>query len=116
MKLTEQNWKPYFGNNNVSIQKPDVFAFGSVSFAKHIGRELSQELWEDLIHRMCIKGLCIYKPNDTRWCIGWGGGHCIICLDNEDKVKDVEYQPKFHSCKKECKHKEDTGNLTDIVF
>jgi hypothetical protein len=91
--LSKANWGPYFGNNHERIERPDVTAFGHVSFASHFGKPLSQGLWEDLIHRMTISGLCIYRPGDMQWAIGWGSGHCCVYLDSQEQVKDIHYCP-----------------------
>jgi hypothetical protein len=82
-----------FGNNSKAIELPTTLAGGSVSFKRHLGKPLSQELWEDLIHRFCINGLCIYRPNNLQWTIGWQDGHCIIELDEKDNVDDISISP-----------------------
>ncbi len=111
--LTKANWDNYFGNNNNKITKPDIFAFGSVHFGKHLGKPLTQELcvllsegngtpvrmpealrtWEDIIHRLCATGICIYRYDSARWCCGRSEGHVIISLDENDDVKDIEFTP-----------------------
>jgi hypothetical protein len=93
-ELPKADWTPYFGNNHNKLPCPDVWAGGGVRLSRHIGRPLSQQLWEDLVHRMMISGLCIYRPDDGRWTLGWGGGHMIIDLDDEDNVADFYYFPR----------------------
>ncbi len=93
--LSEANWKPYFGNNNLVIELPDWRGGGSVRFSEHLGKPLTQGLWEDLIHRICINGMCIYKYDDFQWTVGWGPGHVNINLDEKDNVKEISYTPHF---------------------
>lgn len=92
-ELTLADWDTYRGNNHEWIEKPLIKMGGSVSFKIHLGQPLSQELWEDLIHRFQIRGLCIYKHNESQWTLGWGSGHCIINLDEENNVSDIHYNP-----------------------
>jgi hypothetical protein len=93
-ELTKANWTPFFGNNHEKLPWPDVYAGGSVRFHRHVGRPLSQELWEDLVHRLLVTGMCIYRPNDGMWTVGWGSGHIIIHLDDKDNVKSFDYFPR----------------------
>lgn len=91
--ITRPNWEPYRGNNFVEIPRPSTMAMGSVSFSFHLGKPLSQRLWTDLMHRMCVTGLCIYGPNDGQWTIGWGPGHCTIDVTDMGIVEDISYCP-----------------------
>lgn len=54
---------------------------------------MSDTLWEDLIYRLSIGGLRIYKYGQAQWCDGFGGG-CIIHLDKDENVKDIEVDPR----------------------
>lgn len=92
-KLSTADWTPFFGNNSVKIQRPDIFAGGAVSFDRHIGKPLSQGLWEDLIHRLIISGLGIYRYNDSQCCIGWSEGKCIINLDEKENIEHMYFWP-----------------------
>ena len=60
--LSKADWGPYFGNNDNKREVPNIIAGGPVCFKRHFGKPLSQALWEDLMHRFCIRGLCIYRP------------------------------------------------------
>jgi hypothetical protein len=91
--ITKASWKEYYGNNHKKIPRPDVIAGGDVHFKKHLGLPLSQSLWEDLIHRLMVSGLCVYRYHDPQWTIGWTEGHCCIQLDEEDKVSDISFSP-----------------------
>ena len=92
-ELTKANWMSYYGNNCIQIEKPKVWAGGGVSFTEHIGKPLSQRLWEDLMHRLLITGLCIYKPDSVIWTTDWMGGHCCLFLDANENVKHIYYIP-----------------------
>lgn len=94
-EISKADWQPYFGNGARQMPRPDVKRYGMVSFAQHLGKPLSQSLWEDLIHRFCISGLCIFRPGDMQQTIGHGPGHCDIWLDEKDCVKDVLVSPHF---------------------
>ena len=94
--LTKENWDEYRGNNYKKIPPPDVIAGGGIRFKAHIGKPLSQRLWEDLIHRLRISGLCVYHHNDMQWTVGWPPGHCCIYLDEYEKVDDIYYSPCHH--------------------
>jgi hypothetical protein len=96
-KIPEANWQPFFGNNHEKISTPNILCGGSVSFWRHIGKPLSQEVWKDLVHRLCINGLCIYRPNDMQWTIGWHQGHCIIDLDENDNIGDIHFSPYWQT-------------------
>lgn len=97
MDLTNAKWEEYYGNNHKKIDYPNIVAGGSVSFKRHLGLPMSQQLWEDLVHRLIITGLCIYRPHDTQWAIGWMEGHCCLHLDENDKVLDINFSPyKYH--------------------
>ena len=89
-KLEEANWEPYFGNNHKYMDQVKITCGGHVSFKRHLKKPLSQELWEDLRHRLGIFRMRIYKPNDGQWCDGFYGHSCIIQLDDEDSVQDIE--------------------------
>src|SRR4051812_27551195 len=92
-ELTKADWTPYFGNNRNPMVISPITRGGSVSFRKHIGKPLSQELWEDLVHRLHACGLCIYKEGSSEWLLGWGRGHCLIHLDGAGSVFDISWNP-----------------------
>ena len=92
-KLSTANWTPFFGNNHVKIQRPDVTAGGCVTLNNHLGKPLSQYLWEDLIHRLIISGLCVYRYHDAQWCVGWGEGKCIVNLDEKENISSISFWP-----------------------
>jgi len=93
LKITKQNWEPYYGNNHLRIERVEVTCGGDISFSKHLKLPLSQRLWEDLIHRLKITGLCIYRCNTSQWTISWFSGHCCIQLDENEQVEDITYVP-----------------------
>jgi hypothetical protein len=92
-ELSTPDWEKYFGNNHHRLPRVDVTCGGGVYFKNHLGKPLSHQLWQDLIHRFTITGLCIYKPNDLQWTLDWGDGHCLIYLDDKDNVRDIYIVP-----------------------
>ena len=88
-----EGWDRFRGNNHESIECPKLTFGGSVSFARHLGKPLSLELWVDLIHRLQASGLCVYAHNQSQWTIGWGPGHCCVQLDEKWNVWDVDFVP-----------------------
>ncbi len=89
----DPKWHPYWDNNHVRIAMPQHGCGGHVSFKDHLGKPLSNHLWEDLMHRLQIRGLCIYTENMAQWCLGWGEGHAIIHLDMTGNVTDINFSP-----------------------
>jgi hypothetical protein len=87
------DWDKYMGNNHEKIPRSHCFKFGGVSFKEHLGKPLSEKLWEDLTGRLQINSLCIYKPGDGVWYIDWGSGHASIDIDENGLVKDIDYSP-----------------------
>ena len=92
-EFTKPDWDYYRGNNHHVIPPPRAMRMGSVSFARHLGKPLSDALWEDLMHRLGISKLRIYGPNCGRWLDGGGSGCCWITLDEHDNVADIEFNP-----------------------
>ncbi len=72
-----------------------VYRGGAVCFGAHIGRPLTDQLWEDLNDRLCVTNLRIYFPEEDMWmdCVGPGG--CTILLTADGIVKDIMYNPRF---------------------
>lgn len=92
---TTPDWEKYRGNNHHRFPTPDVICGGAVSFAAHIGKPLSARLWEDLVHRLQVTGMCVYRSNDEAWTVGWGPGHVCIYLDGDENVADIHFSPFF---------------------
>lgn len=86
-------WDKYRDNNHHHIAPPKVIRAGAVGLPRHMGKPLNDRLWMDLIHRMCISGLCVYRYNEAEWTLGWGEGHCNIYLDENDLVSDIRFNP-----------------------
>lgn len=84
------DWCLYYGNNQNEFPKK-YKKTGSIKFGYHLNKKLSPELWDDLVYRLCIKHLCIYRPDEARWALEIGPGHCVIELDENDQVKEVKY-------------------------
>lgn len=85
------SWEEYYGSNHNRISST-LRCGGMVSMARHIGRPLSPELWEDLVHRMGISGLWILRHGESQWCITCP---CIIQLDENNLVKDIQFGARF---------------------
>lgn len=92
-ELSKANWDEYRGNNHKKIPHPNVYAGGGVDLGSHLGKPLSQRLWEDLVHRMVISGLGVYGYNDMQWCVGRPEGYCIINLDENNNVWKIYVVP-----------------------
>lgn len=92
-EIPELDWERFMGNNREPFPQVEWHNCGSISFKAHLGKELSQELWNDLIVRLHIKGLCVYKYGQLMWSMGWGYGHCIIHLDENHCVYDIQINP-----------------------
>lgn len=88
------DWDKYRDNNHHEMPLVRMRFGGGVCFRRHLNKPLSQRLWEDLLYRFGITGLCVYGPNDAEWTIGWRAGHCNIRLDEAGNVRDIEYYPK----------------------
>lgn len=104
-------WDRCYGNNHHRFLLPDVACGGSVSFARHLGHPLSQELWVDLRFRLGMTGLCIYRPDSPQWTIGWGGGHCCIDLDENDNVCDIRFVPHSFFTRRPTAEPEHGGSI-----
>lgn len=98
----EPQWDMFMGNNHVRIAYTGRSFGGSVSFERWLGMTLAQTserrgwwdgLWRDLIYRLQISGLCVYKYGAGQWTLGWGPGHCIIELDEQERISDIHYTP-----------------------
>lgn len=89
------NWEPFYGNNHLRIGIHEGHWGGSVSFTEHMGQPLSPSLWKDLVGRLHVSGICIYKPDDMRWLCGWPDGHVTIGLDENDKVQEIKFSPYY---------------------
>lgn len=86
-------WDKYKGNNHHRIAPPPFTRGGTVHFGAHIGKPLSQRLWQDLRFRLVMTGLCVYGPNASEWTIGWFAGHVCVRLDEAGNVTDIDYAP-----------------------
>ena len=56
------DWERFYGNNHEHIDTGGISYGGCVSFSDHIGKPLTQRLWQDLLFRLKITGLCIFGP------------------------------------------------------
>lgn len=87
------DWGRFLGNNHERIETNGSMC-GSLSFREHLGQPLTKRLWEDLMFRLRITGLCIYGRDSEQWTIGWGAGHCSITFAADGFVRDIEIVPR----------------------
>jgi hypothetical protein len=83
------DWDKVRGNNHHNLSNHGHHWGGGFRYSVHIGKPLSDKLWFDLIYRMNVDSMCVYKPDDGQWCMGWGKGHCTIHIDENDVVRDI---------------------------
>lgn len=86
-------WELFYGNNHNFIANQYGSNGGGVSFIEHIGKPLTDRLWVDLVYRMHVERLRIYRPHEGRWMDGQGDGACVISLDEDDLVRDIYFVP-----------------------
>lgn len=95
--IKDLKWDRYFGNNHYAFpffDRRDVFKKGgSVSFKNSLGKPLNDELWDDLLYRFQIAGLRIYYHDQERWTDGHLGKFCIIELNDDNTINDIEIYP-----------------------
>lgn len=92
-EIPPADWAPHFGNNHIVLPPVDVLCGGMVDIASHIGKPLSQRLWEDLRHRMCVTRICIYLDDQEQWCLGWPPGTALIECDVDGLVTSIKFNP-----------------------
>ena len=80
-------WAYFMGDNHNTIYCAWRKG-GSISFARHLGKPLSQELWDDLIFRLGISKLRVYKHNQGGWTDSVSG-LCRVYLDSNSDVMDI---------------------------
>lgn len=90
---------PYFGNHHERLPVGSMSRGGSVSFTSHVGKPLTERLWQDITERLAADRVLVYRYGDGEWTLGWGPGTVIIHLDPNDLVKDIEFYPYWQSRK-----------------
>jgi hypothetical protein len=97
----EPQWDVFMGNNHVRIALSGRMG-GHFSCERWLGMTLEETtknvgpwdgLWRDLIWRLQVSGMCIYKHNMGQWTVGWGPGKCIIELDEQERISDIHIYP-----------------------
>lgn len=86
-------WDLFRGNNHKQIANHNYIRGGGVNFADYIGKPLDYYLWEDLMCRLCITGLRIYRHDEAEWLDGLGQGYCVIHLNEDETVHDIQFYP-----------------------
>ena len=86
-------WEAFRGNNHKRLPPSGIKRGGGVSFARHLGKLLSPELWEDLYERLGMISLRVYGPSDSEWADGRFQFHADVYLDEGGFVRDVCWHP-----------------------
>ena len=84
---------PFLGNHHKSLPPIDTQWGGGVSFRSHLGKPLTESLWIDITERFCCTRLLVYPCGEAMWLLGWEPGTCIIILDDEENVRDIDINP-----------------------
>ena len=87
------DWKRFMGNNHERIKRADSKWGGGIRIGRHIGKPLTQDLWDDLVYRLGINEMRIYRPNDGQWTMGFLGTGVFLYLDANDLLQDIHYYP-----------------------
>ncbi len=85
----------YFGNHYLFLPPPETRRSGSISFRHHLGRRLSDTLWEDITELLGASKLLVYRHNEGMWTINWGPYTCIVLLNEDGTVHDICWNPGF---------------------
>lgn len=85
-------WPRFRGNNHELLDDPGVRRFGGVSFKRHLGKPLTRELWVDLVSRLRVRRIRVYRPQDCEWSDAINRAAKVL-VDNDGNVTDVTYYP-----------------------
>jgi hypothetical protein len=91
--IEEPRWHLFYGYNHIQIPKFKTQRGGGFSFLNHIGFPLSQDLWTDLVLRMKIEYIQIYRPTDCQPMSATSTNGVLIFLHENGNVKDIYYTP-----------------------
>jgi hypothetical protein len=92
-RTDEPDWDSFMGDNRRDIETPTRRFGGAVSFASHLGKPLSRELWQDLMFRLQVRQLCVIRPNDEVKTVAPLVRAAFVQVDEQMNVTDVEYWP-----------------------
>ncbi len=84
----EPEWDRFYGCNGYWIQTPDKMC-GGISFASHIGKPLSKELWYDLMFRLQVQKLRVLRKCDADTTEMPFQLTAKVYLDENEHVRDV---------------------------
>lgn len=89
--LTVAEWERFRHCNSETIHDAGARRQGGIQFGWHVGKPLRQELWEDLVHVVGIRGLWILA-NEPEWTIEpIPGPYAVVYVDSHetDIVRDI---------------------------
>lgn len=94
--IDNMNWEPFLGNNHTIVKGYTCQNQGGVDFFKTFYHQpLNKRIWDDLFRRLCIKGLRIYKYDESEWLDGRGRDEMTIRLDKDGNIYSVYYYPSM---------------------
>lgn len=88
-----EKFRPYVGDHHKCLSENYVMKGGMVRFSEHIGKPLSDKLWDDLEFRLHASNLRVYSVHDSRWLDGPIPGAVRIFLDDSYLVKEIDFAP-----------------------
>lgn len=91
-ELTQADWDRFRHCNHESIDDNLPRRCGGFRFGRHVGKPLSQRLWEDLVHCFNARSLWIIAENEAVWTIARLGPGATIYIDahGSDIVQDID--------------------------
>lgn len=94
VEAQKMNWGRYFGGKERGMPRVGIRKGGSIKFAQHIGRGLTQQLWDDIVFRLQPSSLEIYVDGaETKGSAGKSNAMVIWLQSDGRTVKDVEWFP-----------------------
>lgn len=88
------NWAGFMGENDNQVPDYGGRRGGALHVAGHLGKPLSDRLWEDAIQRLQVRKLSVFRPGDmesTAMSLIYPVLH--IYLDEAGNVRDLAYWP-----------------------
>jgi hypothetical protein len=83
-------WGLVRGHNNTHLGNAKHYN-GSVELLQYAGKKLSDKLWEDLIYRLNIQKIEVFRINQERKTVAWIGGRGVqITVNDSDEVQAID--------------------------